>query len=302
MSAQAIAIVGLACRYPDAPDPQSLWGLVLSGRRAFRPIPPSRLRLGDDHRTGRDAPAAAGVVRAALIEDWKFDRAEFQISDAAYHAADPAHWLALETAARALADAGFPGGNGLGRDRAGVILGHSLTGEAIAAATLRRHWPYVRKVLAGALEVPTDEDGHADFPVTASTALERAGRNGTGPWSGDPTGSLVESQRGECGSEQAIAGPLPHSAHRWRHDVLEAAAKAFLAPWPEVTTEMLAGGLSPAIADRICGYFGFRGGGHTVDGACSSSLLAVASACRALTTGELDFVLAGGAEIGLDPF
>ncbi|MBO0773655.1 MAG: polyketide synthase, partial [Actinobacteria bacterium] len=60
--------------------------------------------------------------------------------------------------------------------------------------------------------------------------------------------------------------------------------------------------LPGAIADRICGHFGFRGGGHVVDAAHSASLLAVASACSALAAGELDTAVAGGVDISLDPF
>ena len=42
-----IAIVGMACRYPDARSPLELWENVLSQRRAFRRMPPERLRLED---------------------------------------------------------------------------------------------------------------------------------------------------------------------------------------------------------------------------------------------------------------
>jgi Beta-ketoacyl synthase, N-terminal domain len=42
---QPIAIVGIACRYPDANSPAELWENVLAGRRAFRRIPDERLRL-----------------------------------------------------------------------------------------------------------------------------------------------------------------------------------------------------------------------------------------------------------------
>lgn len=42
-----IAIVGIACRYPDASSPADLWENVLAGRRAFRQIPDERLRLED---------------------------------------------------------------------------------------------------------------------------------------------------------------------------------------------------------------------------------------------------------------
>jgi len=84
--------------------------------------------------------------------------------------------------------------------------------------------------------------------------------------------------------------------------VLRLAAARYLAPLPEVTAATLAGATPASIAARICGYFGFKGGGYAVDGASSSSLLAVASACAALTGGDLDVALAGGVDVSLDPF
>ena len=73
-------------------------------------------------------------------------------------------------------------------------------------------------------------------------------------------------------------------------------------PFPEVGDETLAGNLSNTIAGRICNYFDLKGGGYTLDGACSSSLLAVANACSALVAGDLDVALAGGVDLSLDPF
>ena len=56
-----------------------------------------------------------------------------------------AHWLALDIAAKALADAGFPEGKGLPRETTGVLLGNTLTGEFSRANVLRLRWPYVRR-------------------------------------------------------------------------------------------------------------------------------------------------------------
>ena len=39
-----IAIVGAACRYPDATSPSELWENVLSKRQAFRRMPASGCR------------------------------------------------------------------------------------------------------------------------------------------------------------------------------------------------------------------------------------------------------------------
>ena len=78
--------------------------------------------------------------------------------------------------------------------------------------------------------------------------------------------------------------------------------QAYQAPFAPTSEDTLAGGLSNTIAGRICGHFDFRGGGYTVDGACSSSLLAVATAVERLATKEIDMALAGGVDISLDPF
>lgn len=72
--------------------------------------------------------------------------------------------------------------------------------------------------------------------------------------------------------------------------------------FPNITEDTLAGSLSNTIAGRICNFFDFDGGGYTVDGACSSSLIAIATACNHLKNGELDLALAGGVDVSLDTF
>ncbi|MEW9552918.1 SDR family NAD(P)-dependent oxidoreductase [Nonomuraea sp. NPDC050783] len=146
--AEGVAIVGMGCRYPDAAGPERLWELVMARRRAFRPIPPSRLNLGD---YGADGPDSTYVRHAALLEGWSFDRARHRIPGATYRVTDPAHWLALDVAADTLAAAGFTGARGLDRDRVGVVMGNTLTGEFTRATAMRLRWPYVRRVLERAL-------------------------------------------------------------------------------------------------------------------------------------------------------
>ncbi len=72
--------------------------------------------------------------------------------------------------------------------------------------------------------------------------------------------------------------------------------------FPAVTEDTLAGGLSNTIAGRICNFYNLHGGGYTVDGACTSSLLSVCTAADLLSNGSLDMVLAGGVDISLDTF
>jgi enediyne polyketide synthase len=242
-----IAIVGMACCYPDASNPRELWENVLAQRRAFRRLPPERLRLEDYFSNDASVPDAIYASEAAVVGGYEFDRVRFRVAGPTFRSVDLAHWLALDVADQSLKDASFADGQGLPLETTGVLVGNTLTGEFSRAATLRLRWPYVRRVVEA--------------------------RMGAESWD--------KSRRSEF---------LDHLEEEYK------------APFPEVGEESLAGALSNTIAGRICNYFHFGGGGYTVDGACSSSLLAVAKACSALEAGELDAALAGGVDLSLDPF
>ena len=70
--------------------------------------------------------------------------------------------------------------------------------------------------------------------------------------------------------------------------------------FPTVNEDTLAGHLANTIAGRIAGHLRLGGGGYTVDGACSSSLIAVSTAANHLASRQMDMVLAGGVDISLD--
>ncbi|HVG28736.1 MAG TPA: type I polyketide synthase [Pyrinomonadaceae bacterium] len=243
----AIAIVGMGCCYPDARSLHELWENVLAGRRAFRRIPPERLRVEDYFSPDREAPDSIYSAEAALIEGYEFDRVGFRVAGGTFRAADMAHWLALDVAAQSLSDGGFEGGAGLPAETTAVFLGNTLTGEFSRAGVMRLRWPYVRRLTEEALQAES--------------------------WDGERRAAFLEK--------------------------LEAAYKE---PFPAVGAESLAGGLSNTIAGRICNHFDLKGGGYTIDGACASSLLAVANACSALAAGDVDVALAGGVDLSIDPF
>ncbi|MCR9057388.1 MAG: SDR family NAD(P)-dependent oxidoreductase [Rhodobacteraceae bacterium] len=150
MDSQSIAIVSLACRFPNAASPTALWENVLAGRRSFREIPPTRLDLADYQAAVLEECDSITPVMAGLLTDWQFNRERFRIPSAAYAASDMVHWLALEVAAEAIDGAG--GSDSIGRDRVAVIVGNTLTGEFSRANSLRYRAPYLQKVLAKALK------------------------------------------------------------------------------------------------------------------------------------------------------
>ncbi|NUW42785.1 type I polyketide synthase [Nonomuraea rhodomycinica] len=158
-----IAVVGMACRFPDASTAGELWDNAVAGRRAFRRLPPERIRLSDYWSEDRTAPDHFYTTEAALLRDWEFDRLRFKVAGTTYRNTDMVHWLALEVAAEALADAGFPDGKGAPHETTGVVIGNSLTGEGQRAAGIRLRWPYVRRVVAGALEGTMDTEQLAEL-------------------------------------------------------------------------------------------------------------------------------------------
>ncbi|WP_439658227.1 type I polyketide synthase [Lentzea sp. HUAS TT2] len=166
----AIAVIGMACRYPEADHPGQLWRNVLSQRRSFRRLPDERLRLDDYHSPDPATPDAVYSTQAAVLEDYEFDRVRHRVSGSTYRSADLTHWLALDVAGEALADAGFPDAAPADRDRVGVVLGNTLTGEFSRTSVLRLRWPYVGRVVGNALrDKGWEQDAVADF----LTGLER---------------------------------------------------------------------------------------------------------------------------------
>ncbi len=86
----------------------------------------------------------------------------------------------------------------------------------------------------------------------------------------------------------------PELLDRFRHH--------FTGPLPAASEDTLPGAMANTIVGRICNRFDLGGGGFTVDGACASSLVALARACEALQSGAWDLALCGGVDVSLDPF
>jgi len=245
-SHDAIAVIGMACHYPGAGDLKTFWENILARRREFRRFPDQRLPLAEYYDPDPYMPDKTYADRAALIDGFQFDWIKRGIPKAVVESSDIVHWLALDVALRALDDAGYTRQE-IPRDRTGVILGNTLTGEHARSQYMRLRWPYVKKVLKTAAQ-------HKRLPS-------------------DTIDDLV--------------------------DTMEVYYKSAFAP---ITEDTLAGNLSNTIAGRICNYLDLHGGGYTVDGACSSSLIAVATAAGALSNGTLDVAIVGGVDISLDTF
>jgi enediyne polyketide synthase len=240
-----IAVIGLGCNYPGAKSPLQLWENILARRQQFRKMPDVRLPSDEYYDPDPSVLNKTYQNKAAVIDGYQFNWLDKRIPKQTYESTDIVHWLALDTALQAIADANY-NKDSIPKEKSGVILGNTLTGEFTRSNQMLLRWPYVRKALRASAK-----------------------------------------QKG-----------LTHLIEELE-DAMEKYYKSVFAP---VTEDTLAGGLANTIAGRICNYLDIHGGGYIVDGACSSSILAIDTAANYLELGQMDVVIAGGVDISLDTF
>src|SRR3954452_12958597 len=101
-----IAIVGLAGRFPDAPDAGVFWRNLVEGKDSIHRFTDEELRAaGYNPETVRALPGYVGVRGVVDRPEW-FDRAFFGIPPREAEVMDPQHRVLLEVGWEALEDAG----------------------------------------------------------------------------------------------------------------------------------------------------------------------------------------------------
>jgi acyl transferase domain-containing protein/thioesterase domain-containing protein/acyl carrier protein len=118
-----MAIVGLACRFPGAPDLHSYWRLIHDGESAVSEVPPDRWNIDEFYDPTGETPGKMSVRWAALIENPdQFDPQFFGITPREAARMDPQQRLLLEVAWEAMENAGIPADR-LAGTRTGVFVG-----------------------------------------------------------------------------------------------------------------------------------------------------------------------------------
>ncbi|MFV2094788.1 SDR family NAD(P)-dependent oxidoreductase [Micromonospora sp. LOL_014] len=117
---QLIAVVGMAGRFPQAPDVDSFWRLLRDRSDAIAPVPGDRWDASAQLDPERHVQDVGGFVDEVDL----FDPGFFGISPREAEDIDPQQRLMLETVWRTLEDAGQPAA-GLRGSRTGVYVGAS---------------------------------------------------------------------------------------------------------------------------------------------------------------------------------
>lgn len=123
-----IAIIGMSCIYPKAPNVETFWRNILSKVDAVSEPPESR---GFDDYFDPESTANDRIYckKGGFIDEFsEFNPLEFGIMPDSVEGSSPEQFLALRVAREALADAGYLD-RPFDRKRTGLILGHGLTLE-----------------------------------------------------------------------------------------------------------------------------------------------------------------------------
>jgi acyl transferase domain-containing protein/acyl-CoA synthetase (AMP-forming)/AMP-acid ligase II/acyl carrier protein len=122
---EPVAIVGLACRFPSAPNAEAFWQLLDGGRDAICDVPADRWDAAAYFDPDPTARGKMYTRAGGFIEDVAgFDAAFFDISPREARSLDPQQRLVLETAWTALESAGIAPAK-LEGDAVGVFVGVS---------------------------------------------------------------------------------------------------------------------------------------------------------------------------------
>lgn len=116
---EPIAIIGMACLFPQAPDLASFWRNIVNGVDAIG----APVESWDAQRyldSGRIKTASGGYLK----DLFRFDPREFGIMPNSLDGGEPDQFLALAVASDALRDAGYLSAEHDHRDT-GIVLGHS---------------------------------------------------------------------------------------------------------------------------------------------------------------------------------
>ena len=144
----AVAVVGLGCILPDAPDVATFWENLKSGRYSISEVAPERWDPGLYFDADPKAPDKTYSKIGGWVRDWTWDPMAWHlpIPPVVGRDIDDAQKWAIACTRAALQDYGYPS-RPLEPERTAVILGSALSGEKHYLSSLRIYYPEYAEVI-----------------------------------------------------------------------------------------------------------------------------------------------------------
>ncbi|WP_050776695.1 beta-ketoacyl synthase N-terminal-like domain-containing protein [Streptomyces sp. SPB074] len=127
-----VAVIGMAGRFPGAPDVAAFWRNLLEGRCDVTEVPAGRWDTATWYRPEHELGRSSGKWGGFLDGIERFDPAPFQLTDDEATVLDPGIRLFLEATRDCLADAGYRDEELRGRD-VGVFVGGRISSYPLRA-------------------------------------------------------------------------------------------------------------------------------------------------------------------------
>jgi len=233
-----VAIIGMACIYPKAPDAEKFWGNILSKVDAVTDAPDHWRPeyFFDPESTKNDRTYCK---RGGFIDEYAdFDPLEFGIMPGAVEGSDPEVFLALKVAKKVLEDAGYLE-RPFDRKRTAVILGHgNLLNRGLGNVF------YHTKVINEFIRIL--KSLHPDTPEEDLEIIKRELKAGLPPFKADVCPGLISNLlSGMIANRLDLQGP---------NFVLDAACASSLIALDAGMTKLLDGDCDMAIVGGVQAY------------------------------------------------
>lgn len=152
----SLAIIGIGCLFPKAPDARAYWVNIKNGIDGIGPVPTSHWNADDYFDSDPKSPDRTYAKRGGFLDPVDFRPLDFGIAPNDLEATDTSQLLGLVAAREALNDAGYGPTRTFDRNRVSVILGVTGTLELVIPLGARLGHPRWKKALANA-GVPEDK-------------------------------------------------------------------------------------------------------------------------------------------------
>ncbi|WP_369235466.1 type I polyketide synthase [Streptomyces sp. R21] len=134
----SIAVVAMACRFPQAGNVEEYWSNLVGNVDSVTPVPPERFDITPHYSGTPKTPGRTASRHGGFLPDaFSFDTAFFGISPAEGASIDPQHRLLLLVVREALDAAGIPA-PAIAGSNAGVFMGQA-TADYAHGAELDKH-------------------------------------------------------------------------------------------------------------------------------------------------------------------
>ncbi|MFD4877875.1 SDR family NAD(P)-dependent oxidoreductase [Streptomyces sp. NPDC058420] len=165
-----VAVIGMACMFPQAPDLPTFWANILGGRDSVDEVPPDRWDPAVHYSP--DKGGATPSKWGGFLPRIPFDPLRYGIPPTSLGSIEPVQLLALEAARRSLEDAGYGDrGREFDRARTSVVFGAEAGSDLSNATTLRAVLPSYYGTIPPGIEEQLPTLTEDSFPGMLSNVI-----------------------------------------------------------------------------------------------------------------------------------